>query len=121
MMRLICRTILNGVRLNDEPPPMDSLRRRCDAIGSRPMCRQHSHPVAGANSTDGRTAMTESTPGEEPSHTEMTLTAGDGSRLVAHRTGSGAPIIFIHGSAGGLDSWNTVTPLLADEYQLWVY
>lgn len=52
---------------------------------------------------------------------DTTLTAADGTRLVGRRTGQGAPVVLVHGSGGGLDSWDPVAPLLADEFQLWVY
>jgi pimeloyl-ACP methyl ester carboxylesterase len=31
------------------------------------------------------------------------------------------PVVLVHGSAGGLDSWNPVTKLLSDDFELWVY
>jgi pimeloyl-ACP methyl ester carboxylesterase len=37
------------------------------------------------------------------------------------RTGSGAPVVLVHGSAGGLDSWDPVVPLLAGDFELWAY
>ena len=52
---------------------------------------------------------------------EITVTAADGTRLVARRTGRGAPVVLVHGSAGGLDSWDPVTPLLREDFELWVY
>ncbi len=52
---------------------------------------------------------------------DATVTAHDGTRLAARRTGRGAPVVLVHGSAGGLDSWEPVVPLLADEFELWVY
>ncbi|MFC7533054.1 alpha/beta fold hydrolase [Actinoplanes sp. GCM10030250] len=51
----------------------------------------------------------------------MTLSAGDGTRIVARRTGRGEPVVLVHGSNGGLDSWDPIVPLLAGEYELWVY
>ena len=51
----------------------------------------------------------------------MEIVAEDGTRLVARRTGRGKPVVLVHGSAGGLDSWAPVTPLLEDEHELWVY
>jgi pimeloyl-ACP methyl ester carboxylesterase len=47
--------------------------------------------------------------------------AADGTRLVARRTGRGRPVVLVHGSAGGLDSWDPVVPLLDDTCELWVY
>lgn len=35
----------------------------------------------------------------------ISLTAPDGTELVAEVTGSGPPVVFVHGSNGGLDSW----------------
>lgn len=49
------------------------------------------------------------------------LTSADGTRLAARRTGSGAPVVLVHGSAGGLDSWDPVASLLGDEFELWAY
>jgi pimeloyl-ACP methyl ester carboxylesterase len=48
------------------------------------------------------------------------LPAPDGTALAVRRTGSGAPVVFVHGSAGGLDSWDPVLPFL-DGFQSWVY
>lgn len=30
-------------------------------------------------------------------------------------------MVLVHGSAGGLDSWDPVTPFLGDDFELWVY
>ncbi len=49
------------------------------------------------------------------------MTAADGTRLVARRTGRGVPVVLVHGSAGGLHSWDPVTPLLEDRFELWVH
>jgi len=51
----------------------------------------------------------------------VSVTAADGTRLAARRTGRGAPVVFVHPSAGGLDSWDPILPLLPDEPELWVY
>ena len=45
----------------------------------------------------------------------------DGTELVARRTGRGTPLVLVHGSAGGLDSWDPIVPLLNDTFELWVY
>jgi pimeloyl-ACP methyl ester carboxylesterase len=37
------------------------------------------------------------------------------------RVGRGTPVVLVHGSAGGLDSWDPIVPLLSDEFELWVY
>jgi pimeloyl-ACP methyl ester carboxylesterase len=50
-----------------------------------------------------------------------TVTAADGTSLAVRRAGRGAPVVLVHGSAGGLDSWDPVLPLLADEFEAWVY
>ncbi len=55
------------------------------------------------------------------SSVEATVAAHDGTRLAVRRIGRGQPVLFIHGSAGGLDSWDPVVPLLAGEFELWVY
>jgi pimeloyl-ACP methyl ester carboxylesterase len=41
------------------------------------------------------------------------LTAPDGTELVAEVTGSGPPVVFVHGSNGGLDSWTDIGGRLA--------
>jgi pimeloyl-ACP methyl ester carboxylesterase len=52
---------------------------------------------------------------------EREIVSADGTRLVARRTGDGIPIVMVHGSAGGLDSWDDIANLLADEFEVWVY
>jgi pimeloyl-ACP methyl ester carboxylesterase len=52
---------------------------------------------------------------------EISTTAADGTRLVARRSGRGVPVILVHGSAGGLDSFDPVIPLLDDRFEPWVY
>lgn len=52
---------------------------------------------------------------------EREIVSADGTRLVARRTGDGIPIVMVHGSAGGLDSWDGIANLLADEFEVWVY
>lgn len=47
--------------------------------------------------------------------------ADDGTRLAVRRAGRGTPMVMVHGSAGGLDSWDPIVPLLADEFEVWVY
>ena len=45
----------------------------------------------------------------------------DGTRLAALRSGSGAAIVFVHGSFGGLQSWDPVGAELRNEFELWTY
>jgi len=49
------------------------------------------------------------------------VVSADGTTLVARRCGHGIPVVLIHGSAGGLDSWDGVAPFLADAFEVWVY
>jgi pimeloyl-ACP methyl ester carboxylesterase len=49
------------------------------------------------------------------------IVGADGTALVARRSGRGAPVVLIHGSSGGLDSWDAVAPLLTDSCEVWVY
>ncbi len=49
------------------------------------------------------------------------MKSADGTRLAARRTGKGTPVVLVHGSAGGLDSWDPIVPLLEDRFELWVY
>ncbi len=57
----------------------------------------------------------------ETPRVEISVTAPDGTRLAARRTGQGVPVVLVHGSAGGLDSWAPIVPFLADQFELWVY
>src|SRR3954464_14466840 len=49
------------------------------------------------------------------------IAAADGTALAVRRTGKGTPVVLVHGSAGGLDSWDPVVAHLADAFELWVY
>jgi pimeloyl-ACP methyl ester carboxylesterase len=42
-----------------------------------------------------------------------TVTALDGIQLVVQTSGTGAPVVFVHGSNGGLDSWAEIGEQLA--------
>ncbi|WP_063060065.1 alpha/beta fold hydrolase [Nocardia sienata] len=44
----------------------------------------------------------------------------DGTRIYYRRVGSGSPVIMIHGSGGGLHSWQPVAEYLADRFELWL-
>lgn len=52
---------------------------------------------------------------------DLTVTAADGARLAVQRSGRGEPVVLVHGSSGGLDSWAPLLPYLADEFSVWVY
>jgi len=52
---------------------------------------------------------------------DITVTSADGTRLEARRSGRGEPMVLVHGTAGGLDSWDPVVPFLEDAFELWVY
>lgn len=52
---------------------------------------------------------------------EREVISADGTRLAARVTGRGLPLVMIHGSAGGLDSWNGVSALLRDAFEIWTY
>lgn len=41
------------------------------------------------------------------------LIASDGTELVLEVEGTGPPVVFVHGSSGGLDSWAEIAALLA--------
>ncbi|MEV6634333.1 alpha/beta hydrolase [Actinoplanes sp. NPDC051470] len=51
----------------------------------------------------------------------MTVTSADGTLLAVRRRGRGPAVVLVHGSAGGLDSWDPVVPHLDEDYELWVY
>ncbi|GID72992.1 hypothetical protein Ade02nite_16330 [Paractinoplanes deccanensis] len=40
--------------------------------------------------------------------------------LVVRREGTGDPIVLLHGSGGGLHSWDPLIEKLADTYELWI-
>jgi pimeloyl-ACP methyl ester carboxylesterase len=40
---------------------------------------------------------------------------------MARRAGSGAPVVLVHPSSGGLDSFQPITPLLDGAFELWMY
>ncbi|XVV15726.1 alpha/beta fold hydrolase [Actinoplanes sp. CA-131856] len=43
----------------------------------------------------------------------------DGTRLTVRREGAGTPVVLLHGSGGGLHSWDPLVAQLADTYELW--
>ena len=51
----------------------------------------------------------------------LQLISADGTPLVARRTGHGTPVVFVHGSAGSLESWDPVLVHLGTRVQAWVY
>ncbi|GAB3984513.1 alpha/beta hydrolase [Plantactinospora veratri] len=51
---------------------------------------------------------------------DLEVESTDGTRLAVRRTGSGDPVILVHGSGGGLHSWAGVAELLADDHELWL-
>jgi pimeloyl-ACP methyl ester carboxylesterase len=50
-----------------------------------------------------------------------TVISADGTPLAVRRSGRGVPVVLIHGSSGGLDSWDGITPFLTDTFEVWVY
>jgi pimeloyl-ACP methyl ester carboxylesterase len=49
------------------------------------------------------------------------IVSSDGTTLAARRSGQGVPVVLVHGSSGGLDSWDGVAPFLRDAFEVWVY
>jgi pimeloyl-ACP methyl ester carboxylesterase len=49
------------------------------------------------------------------------IVSADGTVLAVRRTGHGVPVVMVHGSAGGLDSWTAIAGLLRDEFEVWSY
>ena len=49
------------------------------------------------------------------------VVSADGTTLVARHSGDGVPVVLVHGSSGGLDSWDGVAPFLDDAFEVWVY
>jgi pimeloyl-ACP methyl ester carboxylesterase len=50
-----------------------------------------------------------------------TVHSADGTRLAVQQSGNGDPVILVHGSAGGLDSWDPIVPMLTADFEVWVY
>jgi pimeloyl-ACP methyl ester carboxylesterase len=44
----------------------------------------------------------------------------DGTSLACRRIGSGPPVVMVHGSGGGLHSWQPVADRLSDRFELWL-
>ncbi|MFC4495795.1 alpha/beta fold hydrolase [Streptomyces ovatisporus] len=60
-----------------------------------------------------------------PSAVELPESSGsfasfDGTAIGCRRIGSGPPVIMVHGSGGGLHSWQPVAEQLADRFELWL-
>ncbi|WP_319447978.1 MULTISPECIES: alpha/beta fold hydrolase [unclassified Mycobacterium] len=51
--------------------------------------------------------------------TDRTFTAADGTELIVRTSGRGRPIVFLHGSNGGLDSWAEIAEGFPD-YSVWL-
>lgn len=49
------------------------------------------------------------------------IVSADGTRLAVRVAGEGAPLLMVHGSAGGLDSWDPVAAFLTGEFEVWTY
>ncbi len=49
-----------------------------------------------------------------------TFRSFDGTMIHYHRAGDGAPVIMVHGSGGGLHSWQPVAEQLPDRFDLWL-
>lgn len=49
------------------------------------------------------------------------IRSADGTRLAVRVAGEGAPVLMVHGSAGGLDSWDPVAAFLTGEFEVWTY
>ncbi|WP_128432032.1 alpha/beta fold hydrolase [Streptomyces cyaneus] len=44
----------------------------------------------------------------------------DGTAISCRQLGSGPPVVLVHGSGGGLHSWQPVAEQLADRFELWL-
>ena len=51
---------------------------------------------------------------------DLSVTSADGTRLAVRRVGSGAPVVLVHGSGGGLHSWTAVADRLAGDHEVWM-
>lgn len=51
----------------------------------------------------------------------VTIESTDGTKLVAEVSGSGPPMVLVHGTTNDRGAWMFVQPLLAEHHQLWAY
>jgi pimeloyl-ACP methyl ester carboxylesterase len=51
---------------------------------------------------------------------DTSVRSSDGTRLTVRRLGAGITVVLLHGSGGGLHSWQAVADQLADRYELWL-
>jgi pimeloyl-ACP methyl ester carboxylesterase len=58
---------------------------------------------------------------QDTSMAEITITSPDGTRLAARHSGSGTPIVLVHGVLVDIDSSAAVEPLLAARHHVWAY
>lgn len=111
--------------LDGHPGPLHALRGRPGAIARLVLSGVGCAPASVENHGRGRVALKigrcERSADARLQSVIVTVTAEDGTSLQGRWTGRGEPVVLVHGSAGGLDSWDPVLPFLADEFQLWVY
>jgi len=50
-----------------------------------------------------------------------TVTSSDGTKLAVCCSGSGSPLVLVHGAMGNLDTFALIEPLLAERHTVWVY
>jgi pimeloyl-ACP methyl ester carboxylesterase len=58
--------------------------------------------------------------GQDQLPVDTSVRSSDGTRLTVRRLGTGIPVVLLHGSGGGLHSWQAVAELLANRYELWL-
>lgn len=47
--------------------------------------------------------------------------SADGTKLSARVSGTGSPLVLVHGTSGSKDSWAGVAPLLGEHHTVWAY
>src|ERR671918_1415171 len=52
---------------------------------------------------------------------DTTITSADGTTLAARWSGSGSPLVLVHGAIGDLDTFALIEGLLAERHSVWVY
>lgn len=52
---------------------------------------------------------------------DLTVVSADGTSLSARRTGTGDPLVLVHGTLDGIGSFAFVEPTLAERHTVWVY
>ena len=54
-----------------------------------------------------------------PDHTD--IVSADGTKLATRVTGTGTPLVLVHGTGDSKDTWGSLQPLLSEHHTVWSY